>query len=286
MTILVTGATGPLGRLAIDALLDRGVPAGQLAALVRDPAKAADLAARGVDTRTGSYDDVASLDAALAGVDRLLFISGSEVGARITQHQNVIDAAVRSGVSLVAYTSVVRADTSPLGLAVEHKATEEMLAASDLPHVLLRNAWYVENYTAQIPAQLEHGAVLGAAGDGRISAATRADFAAAAAAVVAEDGHAGRVYELGGDVAFTLSEYAAELASQSGTPVAYRDLSVPDYAAALVGAGVPGAFAQALASSDDAIKQGALLVETGDLRELIGRPTTPLAEAIKAALVS
>ncbi|KGN39863.1 SDR family oxidoreductase [Knoellia aerolata] len=283
-TILVTGATGQLGRLAIDSLLARGVAAGDVVALVRDAGRASDLAERGVTVRTGSFDDAASLDAALAGVDRLLFVSGSEVGRRVQQHQNVVDAAVRAGVELVAYTSIVRADTSSLGLAGEHRATEEALAASGLPTVLLRNSWYVENYTSQLPVQLEHGAVLGAAGEGRVSAATRADFAEAAAVVVTEDGHAGQVYELGGDQAFTLAEYAAELSEQSGTPVAYRDLTVADYAAALVGAGLPEGYAQALASSDDGLKHGGLLVETGDLSRLLGRPTTPLAEAIAAAV--
>lgn len=284
-TILVTGATGQLGRLAIDSLLERGVAPSDVRALVRDPAKARDLAERGVDVRAGNYDDVASLDAAFAGVDRLLFISASEVGKRIAQHQNVIEAAARASVELVAYTSIVRADSSPLDLAAEHKATEEALAASGLPTTLLRNSWYVENYTEQIPVQLEHGVVLGAAGEGRVSAATRADLAEAAAAVVTEDGHAGQVYELGGDSAFTLGEYAAELSAATNTPVSYRDLSVADYTAALVDAGLPGGFAEALATSDDGLKQGGLLVETGDLARLIGRPTTTLPEAVKAALV-
>lgn len=284
-TILVTGATGQLGRLAIDSLLARGVRPADVLALVRDAARATDLADRGVEIRVGDFEDPSSLDRALEGVDRVLFISGSEVGRRAQQHQNVIDAAVRAGVELVAYTSIVRADTSPLGLAAEHRATEEALAASGLPHVLLRNSWYVENYTAQIPVQLEHGAVLGAAGEGRVSAATRADFAEAAAAVVAEDGHAGQVYELGGDDAFTLGEYAAELSEQAGTAVAYRDLAVADYAAALVDAGLPGPYAEALAASDDGLRQGGLLVETGDLARLIGRPTTPLSAAVEAALV-
>ncbi|MFW5470985.1 SDR family oxidoreductase [Knoellia sp. CPCC 206435] len=283
-TILVTGATGQLGRLAIDALLARGVAAIDVVALVRDAGRAGDLAERGVTVRTGTFDDPASLDAALAGVDRLLFISGSEVGRRVEQHQNVVDAAVRAGVELVAYTSIVRADTSPLALADEHRATEEALAASGLPTVLLRNSWYVENYTAQVPVQLEHAAVLGAAGEGRVSAATRADLAEAAAVVVTGDGHAGQVYELGGDDAFTLAEYAAELSAQSGMPVAYRDLTVADYAAALVGAGLPQGYARALASSDDGLRQGALLVETGDLSRLLGRPTTPLAQAVATAV--
>ena len=283
-SILVTGATGHLGRLAIDALLARGVAPADIAALVRDRAKATDLAERGIDVRVGSFEDPASLDAALAGIDRLLFISGSEVGQRVAQHQNVVDAAVRAGVELVAYTSIVRADTSPLGLADEHRATEKALADSGLPHALLRNSWYIENYTAQVPHHLEHGVVLGAAGEGRVSAATRADYAEAAAAVITGEDQAGQVYELGGDSAFTLCEYAAALSEQSGTPVAYRDLSVQDYAAALVGVGLPEVYAQALASSDDGLKHGALLVETGDLSRLIGHPTTPLADALRSAL--
>ena len=284
MTILVTGATGPFGRLTIDALLARGVPAGEVAALVRDPGRAEDLSARGIDVRVGSYDDPATLAAAFAGVDRVVFVSGNAVGHRTPQHQNVVDAAVRAGVSLVAYTSIVRADTSTLGLAAEHRATEAILAQSGVPHVLLRNSWYLENYTAQIPTQLDHGAVLGSAGDGRLSAATTADLAEAAAAVVAEDGHAGRVYELGGDTPFSLSDYAAELAAQSGRPVVYQDLPVAEFAAVLVGAGLPEGYAMALATSDEAIKDGALLVETGDLSRLIGRPTTSLSDAIRAAL--
>ena len=283
-TILVTGATGQLGRLTIESLLERGVAAADIRALVRNADKASDLADRGIDVRVGTYEDAASLDAALAGADRLLFISGSEVGQRIAQHQNVIDAAVRAEVELVAYTSITRADTSPLGLAVEHRATEEALAAAGLPTVLLRNSWYVENYTAQIPVQLEHGVVLGAAGEGRVSAATRADFAQAAAAVITADDQAGLVYELGADTAFTLGEYAAEVSSATSTPVAYRDLSVADYSAALVGAGLPEAYAEILAASDDGLKQGALLTESGDLSRLLGRPTTSLAQAVQVAL--
>ncbi|KRE43607.1 SDR family oxidoreductase [Knoellia sp. Soil729] len=283
-TILVTGATGQLGRLAIDSLLTRGVEPGDVVALVRDSAKASDLAARGVVVRVGDYGDPASLDAALAGVDRLLFISGSEVGQRGVQHQNVIDAAVRADVELVAYTSIVRADTSSLALAAEHIATEKALAESGLPHALLRNSWYLENYTAQVPVQLEHGVVLGAAAEGRVSAAARADFAQAAAAVITGDEQSGRVYELGGDEAFTLGEYASALSQQSGTEVTYRDLSVPDYAAALVDAGLPQGYAQALAMSDDGLKHGQLFVDSGDLSRLLGRPTTSLTQALAAAV--
>lgn len=285
MTILVTGATGHLGRLTIDALLRRGTPASDIAALVRDPAKASDLAGLGIDVRTGSYDDPAALDVALKGVDRVLLVSGNELGRRTPQHQNVIDAAVRAGVSLLVYTSAPRADVSPLGLAKEHWETEQAIAASGLPSVILRNGWYFENQTAQIATQVEHGAVLGAAGEGRLSAAARADYAEAAAVVLTEDGHAGQVYELGGDTAYTLADYAAAVARASGKPVEYRDLPTADFTAALVEAGVPEGFAEVLADNDAGMKQGALLVETGDLSRLIGRPTTSLTQAVRAALV-
>ena len=227
MTILVTGATGQLGRLTIDALLRRGTAASDIAALVRDPAKASDLADLGVDVRTGSYDDPAALDVALKGVDRVLLVSGNELGRRTPQHQNVIDAAVRAGVSLLVYTSAPRADVSPLGLAKEHWETEQAIAASGLPSVILRNGWYFENQTAQIATQVEHGAVLGAAGDGLLSAAARADYAEAAAVVLAEDGHAGQVYELGGDTAYTLADYAAEVAQASGSTATCRRPTSP-----------------------------------------------------------
>ncbi len=271
MTIAVTGTSGHLGRLVVEQLLERGVPAQDIVATARTTSAVADLADRG------------SLDAALTGVTRLLLVSSSEIGQRVPQHRNVLDAARRAGVSLVAYTSVLRADTSDLSLAAEHRATEEALVESGLPHVLLRNGWYTENYTAQVPVALEHGAVLGAAGEGKVSAATRADYAAAAAAVLVEDDHAGRVYELGGE-AFTLAEYAAELSAQAGTPVAYQDLSEEGYAAALASAGLPQAYAELLASSDTGLKHGALFTDSDDLERLIGRSPTTLSEAIKTAL--
>ncbi|WP_323100852.1 SDR family oxidoreductase [Intrasporangium sp. YIM S08009] len=283
MTILVTAASGHLGRLVVDALLRRGVAPSDVVATARKPEALAELADRGVEVRRADYDDPASLDTAFAGVDRLLFVSGSEVGSRIPQHRNVVDAAVRAGVGLVAYTSITRADTSELALATEHRATEEMIEASGLAHVFLRNSWYLENYTGQLPTYLEHGAVIGSAGDGRVSAATRADYAEAAAAVLAEDGHGGRAYELGG-TAFTLAELAATVARVSGTEVVYRDLSVEDYAAALVAAGLPEGYAHALADSDRGIAAGALFTDTGDLERLIGRPTTTLEDAVRAAL--
>jgi NAD(P)H dehydrogenase (quinone) len=281
-TIAVTGATGKLGRLVIDSLIKRGAAPNDIVAAVRDTGKAADLDARGVRVRQADYDRPETLATAFAGVERLLLISGSEVGRRVPQHVAVIDAAKEAGVRFLAYTSGLRADTTPLGLAAEHRATEEAIRASGIPFALLRNSWYTENYTQQIGTVLTSGALLGSAGEGRIAAATRADYAAAAAAVLLS-GEAG-VFELGGDEPFTLAEFAAEVTRQTGTPVAYRDLPVGEYQAVLVGAGVPEAFAAVLAETDAAIARGALDTDSGDLRRLIGRATTPLADAVATAL--
>ncbi|HEY4079726.1 MAG TPA: SDR family oxidoreductase [Burkholderiaceae bacterium] len=281
--IVVTGATGQLGRLVIENLLQT-VPASSVVAAVRDPAKAADLAARGVQLRQADYNDAASLDRAFAGAEKLLLISSNELGQRVAQHRAVIDAAVRSGIKLVAYTSLLHADTSPLGLAREHQETEALLKASGLPHVLLRNGWYTENYTAGAPAALQHGVLLGGAGAGRISSAARADYAAAAAAVLVQEGQAGRVYELAGDAAFTLADLAAELARQSGKPVAYRDLPKADYEAALLGFGLPAPIAELISDSDLGASRGALFDDGHQLSRLIGRASTPLAQTVSAAL--
>lgn len=216
--IAITGATGQLGQLVIAALL-KSVPASQIVAVVRNPAKADALAQQGIVVRQGDYGDEAALTRALNGVEKLLLISSSEVGQRAVQHRNVINAAKAAGVGFIAYTSVLHADTSPLGLAAEHIETENMLAASGIPYALLRNGWYSENYLASAPPALEHGVFLGAAGDGKIASATREDYAAAAAKVISEEGHAGKVYELAGDTAWTLSELAAELSKQSGKNV-------------------------------------------------------------------
>lgn len=283
-TILVTGTSGHLGRLVVESLLDNGVAPGDIVATARDTSTIADLVDRGVATRSADYSDPASLDAAFAGVDRILLVSGSEVGQRVAQHTNVIDAAKRAGVELLAYTSIPHADTTSLELAAEHRATEEVLVGSGLPYALLRNGWYFENYTAQIPLQLEHGVVLGAAGDGKVSGASRADYAAAAAAVLVANDQAGQVYELGGEPAFTLSEYASTVAAASGKDVAYQDLTPADYAAALAANGVPQQFADLLADSDRGIAAGELYVDSGQLTKLIGRPTTTLADAVAAAL--
>ncbi|WP_107767822.1 NmrA family NAD(P)-binding protein [Nocardioides terrigena] len=283
-TYLVTGTSGHLGRLVVRSLLDLGVSPADVVATARDTATIADLAALGVVVRRADYTDPASLDAAFAGVDRALLVSSSAVGERVAQHAAVIEAAATAGVELLGYTSITRATTSGLLLAEEHAATEKLLADAGLPTVLLRNSWYLENYTEQLPTALEHGAVPGATGEGRVSAATRADYAAAAAAALVADDQAGRVHELGGDVAFTLAEYAAWVSEASGTPVSHHDLPAADHTAALVSAGVPEGFAAVLTDSDLGIARGDLHTDTGDLARLLGRPTTTPTEAIRAAL--
>ena len=286
-TFVVTGASGQLGRLALTELR-RLAPDARLVGLVRDPARAEDLTKLGIEVRQADYDAPDTLAAALAGADRVLLVSSSEVGRRADQHRNVIAAAKAAGVRLLAYTSLLHADRSPLALAEEHRATEDALRASGLPVVVLRNGWYTENYTGGAAAAVQHGVVLGAARSGRISAAARADYATAAATVLAGDigAYAGQTLELAGDHAFTLAEYAAELARQSGKPVAYSDLPEADYRAALEGFGLPAPAAAIYAESDAKAADDALFDEGGTLGRLIGRPTTPLASSVAAALAT
>lgn len=281
--IAITGATGQLGQHVLENLLTT-VPAGQVVAIVRNPAKAESLSQKGVVVRQADYSEEAALAAALQGVDKLLLISSSEVGQRAVQHRNVISAAKAAGVKFIAYTSLLHADTSPLGLADEHIATEKMLADSGIAYALLRNGWYTENYLASAPPSIEHGVFIGAAGNGKIASATRADYAAAAARVIAEEGHAGKVYELAGDEAWTLSELAAELSKQSGKNVVYQNLSEADFAAALKGVGLPAGLADMLADSDTGASKGGLFDDSRTLSKLIGRPTTTLAESVKGIL--
>lgn len=280
MKIAVTGATGQLGRLLIERLRGK-VPAGDIVALARTPAKAADL---GVEVREADYARPDTLGPALAGIDTLMMISGSEVGQRAPQHRNLIDAAKQAGVRRIVYTSLLRADTSTLGLAPEHVATEQMLAASGLVVTVLRNGWYTENYTASAAAAVAGGALIGSAGEGRIASATRADFADAAVAVLTGEGHDGQVYELAGDAAFTLAELAAEISRQSGKDIPYRDLPPAEYTAALVAAGVPAPWPDTLPALDVEASKGALFHDGRALSQLIGRPTTPLGDAVAAAL--
>lgn len=281
--IAITGASGHLGRLVIADLL-KTVAAEQLVAIVRDPTKVADLAQKGVQVRRAEYGDAAALQAALTGVEKLLLISSSEVGQRAPQHHNVIEAAKAAGVTFIAYTSLLHADRSPLGLAEEHVATEKMLAESGIPFALLRNGWYTENYLASVPPALEHGAFIGSAGEGKIASATRADYAEAAARVMTLDNQAGNVYELAGDEAWTLSDLTAQLSKLSGKPVVYQNLSEADFKAALQGAGLPEPFAALLANSDVGASKGGLFDDSRQLSTLIGHPTTPLAESLRALL--
>ncbi|WP_171965650.1 SDR family oxidoreductase [Cronobacter sakazakii] len=281
--IAITGATGQLGQRVIDTLLNT-VAAQEIVAIVRNPAKAAALSARGVQVRAADYNDAAALTAALAGVEKLLLISSSEVGQRATQHRNVIDAAKTAGVKLIAYTSLLHADRSPLGLAEEHVATEKMLADAGIPYVLLRNGWYTENYLASVPPALEHGVFIGSAGDGKIASASRQDYAEAAVKVLTLDNQAGRVYELAGDHAWTLRDLTALLSKETGKTVAYQNLSEADFAAALTGAGLPEGFAKLLADSDIGASKGGLFDDSRQLSALIGRPTTSLEASLRESL--
>lgn len=280
--IVVTGATGHLGRLVVEKLLEK-VPADELTVAVRSPEKARDLAARGVQVRQADYAKPETLGPALAGAEKVLLVSANEIGKRASQHAGVIAAAVRSGTRLLVYTSALHAPTSTLGLAGEHKATEEAIEASGIPYVFLRNGWYLENYTENLGPALQHGAILGSTAGGRVAAAARADYAEAAVAVLTGGGHEGRAYELAGDVPFTMIELAAEVSRHAGRTVVYRDLPKEQYKAILVGAGVPEPFAELYADSDVGIANGQLDDRSGDLRRLIGHPTTTLATAVAAA---
>jgi NAD(P)H dehydrogenase (quinone) len=281
-TYAVTGASGHLGHLAVRALLDRGVPASDVVAIARTPEKAADLAGHGVEIRRGDYADPASLTTALAGVGRLLLVSGTEVGQRVAQHTSVVSAAREAGVERIAYTSILRADTTANPLGPDHRATEDVLAASGVPYTLLRNSWYLENYTSQLPGYAERGETLGAAGSGRVSAATRADYADAAAAALLRDQDGAVTYELGGP-AFDFHELAAVVSEVTGRTVVYRDLSPADLTAALQAAGLDAGTAGFVASLDEAIARGELETDSRDLADLLGRPATSLRDAVRAA---
>lgn len=283
MSIVVTAASGQLGRLTVEALLARGVPARDIVATSRDVTRIEDFADRGVVVRRADFAEPDSLPAAFEGADKVLLISTTTVDERVANHRRAIDAAVVAGASLVAYTSMLRADTSTTVLSATHHATEEYLRER-VPSVMLRNGWYLENYTAQLPQVLSGGAVVGAAGLGRISAATRADYADAAAVVLTTGGHAGKVYELGADEAFTLAGPAEAISAATGKQVAYTDLRADAFARVLTDAGVPAELAHVLVDADLAMGRGELFTDSGDLRRLIGRPTTTPAEAIAATL--
>jgi NAD(P)H dehydrogenase (quinone) len=278
--IAVTGATGQLGRLVISELKSK-LPPSNIVALARTPARAADL---GVTVRESDYDRPETLDAALNGADTLLLISGNEAGKREVQHGSVIDAARRTGVRRIVYTSLLHADTSPLELAAEHVATERALSASGISHTILRNGWYTENYTGSIPGAIAAGALLGSAGLGRISSAARADYAGAAVAVLTSGGHEGATYELAGDEAWTLADLAAEVSRQIGKPIPYKNLPEAEYARILKGVGLSQSLADAIAGYDVAASLGALFDDSHQLSALLGHPTTPLSEVVRRTL--
>jgi NAD(P)H dehydrogenase (quinone) len=281
--IVVTGATGKLGHHVIEALLKK-VPAGKIVAAVRSPEKAADLAALGVVVRAADYAKPETLASAFAGAEKVLLISSNALCAREEQHKTVIDAAVAAKVKLLAYTSVLRADTSKLILAAEHLATETLIRESGLPFAFLRNGWYFENNTEALGPALEHGVILGASGEGRFSSASRADYAGAAAEVLTGAGHGNKVYELAGDASFSKAELAATVSRLSGKSVVYNNMTETDYAGALAGFGLPAELTEMLADSDEQASKGELQSDSSDLHTLIGRPTMTLEEAVKDAL--
>ncbi|MEV6554054.1 NAD(P)H-binding protein [Streptomyces sp. NPDC051597] len=286
MSIVVTGATGALGRLVIDELLAAGVPAAGTAAVVRNEEKAAGLAERGVELRVADYSAPETLAGAFRAGDRVLLISGSEVGQRVAQHAAVIAAAKEAGVAQLAYTGILGGPEADFRLADEHRATEELILDSGLPYTFLRNGWYTENYTAQLEPVLAHGAVVSNAGEGRVASAARADYAAAAAAVLTGEGHLGRAYELSGDVAWSFAEYAAEVAKATGKEITYRAVTPEAHLGILTGAGVPAPFAEILVDVDLAIERGRLAGTSGDLARLIGRPTTPVSRTIAESVAT
>lgn len=283
--IAITGATGQLGRLVISQL-SREVAAADIVAIARDRGKAGDIAAAGVEVREADYGDRASLEGALRGVDTLLLISSNAIGERVVQHRNAVEAARAAGVGLIVYTSVLRADTSELSLAEEHRATEALIRDSGLAYIFLRNGWYTENYAAAVGSALAHGALFGAAGQGRIASASRLDYAEAAARALTGALPVNRAYELAGDTAYTLAEFAAEIGRQASKAIGYTDLAESEYEKLLVGAGLPAGLASLLASSDASAGRGALFDDSGELRRIIGRPTTPWTEAIQEALAA
>ncbi|MCX5332142.1 MULTISPECIES: SDR family oxidoreductase [unclassified Streptomyces] len=282
MSIVVTGATGHLGRHVIEQLLEK-VPADQVTAVVRSAEKGADFAAKGVKLAIADYNTPETFGSLFASGDKVLLISGNEFDkGRVNQHKVVIDAAKAAGVALLAYTSAPGSLTA--ALADDHRGTEEALLASGLPYALLRNGWYHENYTENLAPVLQYSAVTQAAGEGRVSSASRADYAAAAVAVLTGEGHENQTYELGGDEAWSFAEYAAELSSQTGKEIAYNSVSTEEYTGILAGAGLPAPLAAILAGVDASIAKGELVVSSGDLSRLAGRPTSPLSEAIAVAL--
>lgn len=278
---LVTAAGGHLGRLAVEALIDRGIAPADIVAGARSIEKVADLADAGVRTVQIDYDQPETVTAALAGVDRVLLISGSVPGARVAGHQNVIRAAQAAGVERLVYTSAPKATTFDYALGADHRATEEAIAASGLPAVIVRNNWYHENYAADVARAIDTGVVASSVGDARVASASRADYAAGAAAVLVEDGHVGRVYEFAGDVAWTFDDFAAAATEALDREVTYQRLTSDQLAAGLAAAGLDEGTVAFVVGLDQAIAGGVLADSDGTLSRILGRPTTPLVDGLR-----
>ncbi|KAA8734782.1 SDR family oxidoreductase [Acinetobacter qingfengensis] len=284
MKIAVTGATGQLGQLVIEQLLSR-THQDNIVALVRDPQKAQTFEQQGIETRAFDYTNpIDQLSETLKGITHLLLISSSEVGQRIPQHKNVIDAAKNANVSQIAYTSILNAEQSPLALAQEHVATEHLIKTSGLIYTLLRNSWYSENYAISLPQAVEYGTIFGATHHGKISSASRLDYATAAAVILTETGHGNKTYELAGDQSYTLDDVAKWASEVSGKLVKYEDLSEQEFKNTLIKAGLPEALATMLADSDESVSQNGLFSESKDLQHLINRPTTPMHKTVQQFL--
>ena len=284
MIYALTGSTGALGGLVIQHLLALKVPAASIVALARSEAKAAGLKAKGLQVKIGDYGNKASLESAFNGVDRLLLVSGSEVGQRSAQHQAVIEAAKAVGVKLLIYTSISQADRSSNPLAPEHKATEAALKASGLPYVVLRDNWYTENYFDDLRQAKISGVIAAAVGAGKVASASRSDYAEAAARVLVSQGHEGKIYELTGAKAWDFQELAKTAAELLGRPVIFKNLSAVERHDGLVAVGLPEGVAAFVTSLDLAIEAGTLAAVSDDLERLLGRKPRSLKEGLKAAL--
>ena len=283
MKIAITGATGQLGHYVIQALLTK-TDAQNIVALVRDLNKAQHLKAQGVELRHFDYDQTETLAPALEGIDKLLLISANEIGRRTPQHQAVIQAAQQSKVPYIAYTSLLNADTSALGLSQEHRETETLIKESGLAYTFLRNNWYTENYLAGLSHAIESGTLYGAANDGKISSASRIDYAEAAATVLISDAHENKIYELAGSTAFTLQDFANTISEVSGQAVQYKNLTSEQYHQALVQAGLPTGLVDVIVDADVKTQTGAMFSDSKDLEKLIGRKTTSIQEEITNTL--
>ena len=283
MKLAITAATSQLGQLVIHEHLEKGLNGRDLVAIVRNPEKAAPMAIQGIEIRKADYSDSKALHKALIGVDKVLLISGLDP-ERAAQHRNVIEAARAARVKLLVYTSILKADSSKLLLAIDHRATETMILESGLPYVFLRNSWYIENYTANLGQTLAQGAIFGSAGEAKVSAASRADYAVAAAAVLTQEGHVNKIYELGGDEAFSMADLAATISRETGKAIKYNNMPLAEYQQMLVSVGVPEGFAALLADGDRGLAEGELYTNSRDLRQLIGRPTTALNDVLEQTL--